>query len=150
MAQSLASVLVHLVFSTKNRVALIRPDVEEELIRYLASVCRACGSPAHQIGGTEDHVHIACSLSRTITLSKLLEQVKTGSSKWMKTKGTQYSHFFWQSGYGAFSVGQSQLAALKRYIAGQKEHHRRKTFQEEFREFLEKYQMEYDERHVWD
>ncbi len=150
MPQSLANVLIHIVFSTKDRAPLIQPGIEEELIRYLASVCRACGSPAHKIGGTEDHVHIACSLSRTITVSKLLEEVKKSSSKWIKTKGTRYSHFSWQAGYGAFSIGQSQLGALKHYIKAQKEHHRRRTFQEEFREFLKKYRIEYDERYVWD
>ena len=150
MPQSLANVLIHVIFSTKNRAPLIQPGIEEELIRYVASVCRACGSPAHKIGGTNDHVHIACSLSRTITVSKLVEEVKKSSSKWIKTKGTPYSGFSWQAGYGAFSVGQSQLPTLKRYIARQKEHHQRTTFQEEFRAFLERYRIEYNENHVWD
>ena len=150
MPQSLANILVHLIFSTKNRVPLIHPEIEDELYRYLASVCRSCGCPAHRIGGTEDHVHIACTLSRTMTVSDLLEEIKKRSSKWMKMKSTDFARFYWQGGYGAFSIGQSQLARLKRYIAGQKEHHRQKTFQEEFREFLEKYGVDYDERYVWD
>ncbi|OHB80495.1 MAG: transposase [Planctomycetes bacterium RBG_16_64_12] len=150
MPQSLADVLVHLIFSTKNRAQLIQPEIEDELYRYLASVCRGCGCAAHQIGGTEEHVHVACSLSRTITLSKLLEEIKKRSSKWIKTKGSRYASFAWQNGYGAFSIGRSQLPALERYIARQHEHHRHKTFQEEFREFLQKYQIEYDERYVWD
>ena len=150
MPQSLANVLVHLVFSTKNRARLIRPEIVDELSAYLASVCHACGCPAHEIGGTEDHVHLACSLSRTITLSSLLEEVKKRSSKWIKTKGPFYTGFSWQNGYGAFSIGQSQLPSLKRYITEQREHHRQKTFQEEFREFLQKYRIEYDERYVWD
>ena len=87
---------------------------------------------------------------RTITLAKLLEEIKTGSSKWIKTKGDQYAQFAWQTGYGAFSVGQSQLDGLKRYIAGQCEHHRVKSFQEEFREILHRYRIDYDERYVWD
>ncbi|NQT13193.1 MAG: IS200/IS605 family transposase, partial [Planctomycetes bacterium] len=124
MAQSLANVQIHLIFSTKNRVRLIRPEIEEELFAYLASVCRGCGCPAHKIGGTDDHVHVACSLSRTITLSKLVEEIKKRSSKWIKTKGPSYARFSWQAGYGAFSIGQSQLPALKRYIAEQREHHR--------------------------
>jgi REP element-mobilizing transposase RayT len=143
-------VLVHLIFSTKNRARVIRPEIEDELFAYLASVCGACGCPAHRIGGTDDHVHVACSLSRTVPLSKLLEEIKKRSSKWIKTKGASYAGFSWQGGYGAFSIGQSQLATLTRYIAEQREHHRQKTFQEEFREFLEKYQIEYDERYVWD
>jgi len=150
MPQSLANVLVHLIFSTKHRERLIRPEIEEELFAYLASVCRACGCPAQKIGGTDDHVHVACSLSRTITLSKLLEEIKKRSSKWIKTKGACYARFSWQGGYGAFSIGQSQLPSVRRYIAEQREHHRHRTFQEEFREFLEKYQIKYDERYVWD
>ena len=150
MPQSLAKVLIHLVFSTKNRTLLIHPQIEDELTRYLASICRSCGCPAHEIGGTEDHVHLVCSLSRTITMSELLEEIKKSSSKWIKTKGSEYRGFSWQNGYGAFSIGQSQLAAVRQYIAGQKEHHRRKTFQEEVRELLKKYQVEYDERYVWD
>ena len=150
MPQSLANVLVHLIFSTKNRTPLIRPEIEKELFRYLGSVCRACGCPAHKIGGTDDHVHLACSLSRTISLSKLLEEIKKSSSKWIKTKGPSYARFSWQAGYGAFSIGQSQLASLKRYIVQQRDHHRRRTFQDELREFLKRYEIEYDERYVWD
>ena len=150
MPQSLSNVLVHLIFSTKLRQRLIRPEIEGELYPYLAAACRGCGCPAHQVGGTEDHVHVACSLGRTIPVSKLLEEIKKNSSKWIKTKGPQYAGFAWQGGYGAFSVGQSQLESLRRYIAGQKEHHRHKTFQEEFREFLRRYRIEYDERYVWD
>ena len=148
MPQSLANVLIHLIFSTKNRRPMIGSETESELFPYLASACRGCGCPAHKIGGTEDHVHLVCSLGRTITLAKLVEEIKTSSSKWMKTKGV--GDFAWQSGYGAFSIGQSQLARLKQYIAGQREHHRHRTFQEEFREFLQKYQLRYDEQYVWD
>ena len=150
MAQSLANVLLHLIFSTKNRVPLIDPRIEHELARYLAATCRACGCIAHEIGGTRDHVHIVCSLSRTMAVAKLLEEIKKSSSKWIKTKGDAYSGFAWQAGYGAFSIGQSQLVHVKRYITGQEEHHRQRTFQEEFREFLKKYRIEYDERYVWD
>jgi REP element-mobilizing transposase RayT len=150
MPQSLANILVHVIFSTKNRAGLIEAKIESELYPYLASICRACDSPAHAVGGTEDHVHIALTLGRTIAVAKLLEEIKRSSSKWTKTKGPQYGGFAWQNGYGAFSVGQSQLAALKRYIANQKEHHRHKTFQEEYREFLRRYQVQYDERYVWD
>ena len=150
MPQSLAKVLIHLVFSTKNRAPLIHPQIEDELSRYLASVCRACGCAAHNIGGTEDHVHLVCYLSRTIAISRLLDDIKKSSSKWIKTKGSKYGGFSWQNGYGAFSIGQSQLATVKQYIADQKEHHRRKTFQEELRALLKKYQIEYDERYVWD
>jgi putative transposase len=150
MPQSLANVLLHVIFSTKKRAPFIDPAIETELFPYLASICRACGSPSHAIGGTDDHVHIACSLSRTVTLSQLLEEVKRSSSKWIKTQRPDFRSFAWQNGYGAFSVGQSQLVTLRQYIAGQREHHRAKTFQDEFREFLRRYQIQYDERYVWD
>jgi putative transposase len=150
MAQSLANVLVHLVFSTKNRVPLILPEIDGELHAYLATICGAHHCPAHRIGGDCDHVHIACSLSRTVALARLLEELKSSSSKWIKTKGTAYAGFAWQAGYGAFSVGQSQLAALKAYISRQREHHRKQTFQDEYRDFLRQYQVDFDERYVWD
>jgi REP element-mobilizing transposase RayT len=150
MPQSLANVLVHLIFSTKNREPLITADVERELHRYMASICRAQQCPSHEIGGASDHVHLACSLARTMTLANLVEEIKTGTSKWIKTKSNAYARFSWQAGYGAFSIGQSQLGAVKRYIGNQREHHRLRTFQDEFREFLRKYQVEYDELYVWD
>ncbi len=150
MAQSLANILVHIIFSTKNRAPFIKPAIEKELFPYLASIFKANRSPAHLIGGTEDHIHIVCSLSRTIALANLLEEAKKSSSKWVKTKGPEFLKFAWQNGYGAFSIGQSQLNVVKNYIAGQKEHHKKKTFQDEFREFLRKYQIQFDERYVWD
>jgi len=150
MPQSLARVLVHIIFSTKNRLRFIKPGIEKELFAYQAAVLRECGSPALIINGTEDHVHILCSLSRTMALCDLLEEVKKRSSKWIKTKGEEYSGFSWQSGYGVFSIGESGVAELKRYIANQKEHHRTRTFQEEYRSILGRYGVEYDERYVWD
>jgi REP element-mobilizing transposase RayT len=149
MPQSLANVLVHLVFSTKER----RPDVdgaiEAELHRYLATACRSCGCPALQVGGTQDHIHILLSLSRTITIGKLVESIKTDSSKWVKTKGAKYELFSWQGGYGAFSIGASQIEKTRRYITGQKEHHEARSFKDEFRALLRAYGIEWDERYVW-
>lgn len=150
MPQSLASIILHVVFSTKERTPFIQPDVEDELHRYLGSVCRACDSPAYCIGGTQDHVHLACSLARTTSVADLLEEIKKRSSKWIKTKGSPYKGFAWQRGYGAFSLGQSQLAALKRYIAAQKKHHMKTPFKQEFLGLLKKYDVAYDERYVWD
>jgi putative transposase len=150
MPQSLANILIHIVFSTKNRVPLLHPEIECELHPYMAAICRACHCPTHEIGNTEDHIHLVCSLARTIAVAELLEEIKSSTSKWIKTKGPRYSGFAWQAGYGAFSIGQSQLAAVKKYIAQQKEHHRRKSFQEEFREILKRYGIQYDDRYVWD
>ena len=150
MPQSFSVVLLHIVFSTKNRAPIIRRDVESDLHAFLGGITRDCGCVALDIGGTEDHVHLLCSLSRTITIASLVEDVKTRSSKWLKTKGKSYGQFHWQNGYGAFSIGKSQEGALKRYIARQKEHHKRVSFQDEFRTILRKYVVQWDERYVWD
>jgi len=102
------------------------------------------------INGTLDHIHILSTLPRTVTLAKYIEEIKRPSSCWIKTKGRMYQKFAWQNGYGAFSVSSSRVASVKRYIAGQKEHHRAITFKEELLEFLRKYNVEYDERYLWD
>jgi putative transposase len=150
MPQSLARVLVHIIFSTKNRSPFIQLEIEKELFAYQAAILRNNGSPALIINGTEDHVHILCSLSRTMTMSDLVQEVKKRSSKWIKTKGEEHGTFAWQNGYGAFSIGESAVTELKRYIARQKEHHRKRSFQEEYRAILKQYGVEYDERYVWD
>ena len=150
MAQSLSNVLLHIVFSTKHRRPWIDAAIEQELFKYLATVCKTLACPSHAIGGADDHIHIACSLSRTVTVSKLVQELKQDSSKWIKTKGERLADFSWQNGYGAFSVGQSQLDDLRGYIATQREHHRRVTHQDEFRRICEKYGVAIDERYVWD
>ncbi|MBI2805113.1 MAG: IS200/IS605 family transposase [Planctomycetes bacterium] len=150
MPQSLAAIYIHLIFSTKNRAPLIRPELEEELHMYHAGILRNLDSPLLCTGGTEDHVHVLFRLGRKIDVAKIVEKVKAGSSKWIKTKGAEYHDFYWQSGYGAFSIGQSGIGGVKKYIANQKEHHRTRTFQEEFREFLNRYEIAFDERYVWD
>ncbi len=150
MPQSLSSILIHLIFSTKNREPFITPEIELELHPYLATIFRALKSPSLAINGTTDHVHILFSLARVIAIADLLEEVKTETSKWLKTKGPRFKNFHWQRGYGGFSIGQSQVDVVKQYIHNQKEHHRRVTFQEEYRGFLQAYGIEYDERYVWD
>ncbi len=150
MPQSLSSILVHVVFSTKLREPFITPAIETELQRYMASVFRALNSPSLAIDGTDDHVHVLFSLGRVIKIADLVEEVKTESSKWIKTKGREFKNFHWQKGYGAFSIGRSNVASLKRYILGQKEHHGRLTFQDEYRKLLAAYDIDYDERYVWD
>lgn len=149
MAQSLSKILLHLVFGTKNRKPLIPQELEFELHAYLASECRRLGGQAYRVGGTENHVHLACTLPRTITAAKLLEGIKASSSAWIKKRDTRCSSFAWQGGYGAFSLGQSQLSSLMRYIDRQRDHHRTETFEEEFLDLLRKYEVEHDARYLW-
>ena len=150
MGQSLSKVYVHISFSTKNRVNLIDEKIEDDLYEYLGGVCKGLDCNSIQVGGYKNHIHILCLLSKKITQIKLLEEIKKRSSKWIKTKGAKYVNFYWQDGYGIFSVNPSEVEVVIEYIKNQKEHHRKKTFQEEFRGFLEKYKVEYDERYVWD
>ena len=116
----------------------------------MATIFRALKSPTLTIGGTADHVHILFSLGRVVRVADILEEVKSDSSKWIKNQGREFRNFHWQKGYGAFSIGQSQVPTLKRYIARQKDHHKRVTFKDEYRAFLKSYGIEYDERYVWD
>ena len=150
MPQSLSSILIHLIFSTKNREPFLTPEIDVELYPYMASIFKALKSQALIINGTSDHVHTLFSLSRVVTIANVVEEVKTESSKWIKTKGREFRNFHWQSGYGAFSISRSQEPTVKRYIGRQKEHHRRVTFQDEYRKFLKAYEVEYNERYVWD
>lgn len=150
MPQSLSSILIHLIFSTKSREPLLTPEIEAEIYPYMASIFKAMKSPALIINGTSDHIHTLFSLARVVTIADLVEEVKTESSKWIKTKGREFRNFHWQSGYGAFSIGQSQVPTVRRYIKRQKEHHLRVSFQDEYRKFLKAYEVEYDERYVWD
>ena len=148
MPQSLSKILVHLIFSTKHREPTITDELRPRLHAYLIGILNNLECPSLQTGGTADHVHILFALGRTTTVSDVVEAVKKSSSKWMKTQGVP--QFAWQAGYGAFSVGESQAPTVVRYIQRQEEHHRRVPFQDEFRRFLEKYRVVYDERYVWD
>ena len=150
MPQSLALVLVHLVFSTKDRLPLLADPVRPALHAYLATVARAAGCECPRVGGVADHVHLAVRLSRTISIARLVEELKTASSKWLKTQAPALAAFAWQRGYGAFSVGPGDGDALLAYIDNQGEHHRQRTFQEEYCAFLVRYQIPFDERYVWD
>ncbi|MEO6904176.1 MAG: IS200/IS605 family transposase [Bacteroidia bacterium] len=150
MGQSLVQNSIHLVFSTKHRQTLIHPPIEEELHAYLGGICNKLECPVIKVGGYTDHIHILFRLSQKIALMKLVEEVKAHSSKWIKTREEAYQNFYWQNGYGAFSVNPSQVDTVTAYIANQHEHHSKKSFQEEYRLFLKKYKVEYDERYVWD
>ena len=151
MPQSLARVVLHIVFSTKNRVPFLKDaDLRSRLHAYMAGVLQNIGCEPILIGGVEDHVHILCNLSRTITIASLVEEVKKSPSKWMKEQGAAFNDFYWQGGYGAFSVSQSNVEQVRAYIAAQEEHHRKVSFQDEFRTLCRKYGVEIDERYVWD
>lgn len=151
MSQTLTRLLVHIVFSTKHRENLILPSFEKDLHRYMGGICRALGSPVIEIGGTENHVHVLTSMSKTITLADLVMNVKKDSSKWIKTLTPEASTFRWQDGYAAFSIGESAREALCRYIQTQKDHHRTRTFEDEVRSLVQMYGVtEFDERYAWD
>jgi REP element-mobilizing transposase RayT len=150
MSQSLAKLITHLTFSTKLRRQLIAPELRAELKSYLRGILKQLSSPAIEINSVADHVHVLFCLSRKRALADVVEQLKKGSSKWIKTKGKALAGFYWQAGYGAFSVSQSQVSVVRNYIVNQEKHHRKMTFQEEFRALLKKHDIEYDERYVWD
>lgn len=150
MPQSLSFLLVHLVFSTKDRAPVLDAEVRPKLHAYLATVARNADCECFRVGGVADHVHLAIRLARTVAAANLIEELKTSSSKWLKAQSPALAAFAWQRGYGAFSVGPSDLDALLQYLDNQEEHHRTRTFQEEYRAFLKKYGIVFDERYVWD
>ena len=150
MAQSLGHIILHIVFSTKGREPLIEESIAPHLHAYLATVCRDIGCHAYRVGGTADHVHLVTTLSRTLSTSKLIEHAKKVSSAWMKQQDPKYGSFYWQRGYGSFSVSPTHLDDVIRYVGNQPDHHAKLTFQDELLGFLKKYGIEYDERYVWD
>jgi len=147
MGQSLVQNYVHIVFSIKKRQKLIDKEIESNLHSYLTTICSNQGCSPLCVGGYLDHVHILCNLSKNIAIQELVGELKKSSSKWIKTKGSKYASFYWQSGYGAFSVSVDSIERLKEYILNQELHHREKTFREEYIELLEEskvdYQLEY-------
>jgi REP element-mobilizing transposase RayT len=150
MPQSLSQVVIHIIFSTKQREPFLDEKIIKEVHGYLASCARELDWECYRVGGIEDHVHLAVRQPRTGSLSDFMGHIKRTSTKWIRNKDDQYQSFSWQGGYGAFSVGYSQLENLIRYIDNQKEHHQKMTTQDEFRMFLNKYQIDYDEQYVWD
>ena len=150
MPQSLASLYVHIIFSTKSRVSCLSPEVRAELFPYMATVLNNLECAAIEIGGTADHVHVLFRLHKNLSISKVVEAIKTPTSRWLKTKDPDLSEFHWQNGYGAFSVSASEVERVREYIVNQEEHHREVSFQEELRTFFERYDVEYEERYVWD
>ena len=151
MPQSLANILVHIVFSTKGRRAWLQNhDCRVEMHQYLAGISQNLKCPAIIVGGATDHVHLLANQSRTIALAEWIKELKRASSLWAKEKNPQWELFQWQSGYGAFSVSQSQSVRVQNYINTQEEHHQRFSFQDEFRQLLEKHAVQYEEQYVWD
>jgi len=150
MPQSLARLYVHLIFSTKKRERFLTNRVRVPLHAYMATVLQNIDCPAELINSTDDHIHLLFELARTVSVSQAVEDVKKFSSKWLKSQGEEFAEFAWQTGYGAFSVSESNVSAVREYIANQQEHHRQKSFQEEYRSFLERHKVAYDERYVWD
>lgn len=147
MPQSLVKIIVHIVFSTKNRENLIRPEIETELYKYIGGIVSNNGARLLIADGTENHSHFLTSIGR-VDISELIGDMKRSSSVWMKKQGV--SDFYWQKGYGAFSVGESQVPAVSRYIREQKIRHGRQEFQDEFRALCRKADLEIDERYCWD
>lgn len=150
MAQTLYSSYLHIVFSTKKRFNFIQPEIEDELYAYIGGVVRNYKGALLKAGGTSNHIHLLVSLNKNYLVPELIGDIKRQSSRWIKTKSPMLSKFGWQDGYSAFSVGYTQLPAVKKYIANQKEHHKQKLFEDEMRSFYKKYDMEFDEKYVWD
>ena len=150
MPQSLSRVIVHIIFSTKDREPWLDRDVGPRMHAYLATVCRDLNAEALRVGGVADHVNVVTTLPRTLSQAEMIETLKKTSSKWIKGLDSKYRRFYWQRGYGAFSVSPSHLDAVLEYVQNQEEHHRTRSFQEEYCAFLQKYGVEFDERYVWD
>jgi putative transposase len=149
MPQSLVKILVHIVFSTKHRADLITPEIEKRLYAYISGIIEKNGAKLITANGTTNHSHFLVSLGRN-DVGVLIGDVKRDSSHWIKKQSPKYANFYWQKGYGAFSIGQSQVDNVCRYIADQKEHHKKQIFEDEFRELCRRYGVEIDERYCWD
>ena len=148
MANTYTNLHYHIIFSTKNRAPLIHADIEQRVWEYLGGIARANGMCALRVGGVEDHVHVVTSIPATLAVSKAVQLLKGGSSGWIAETLAVHG-FAWQDGYGAFTVSRSHLAEVVEYAATQREHHRARTFQEEYRAFLTRHGIECDERYVW-
>jgi REP element-mobilizing transposase RayT len=150
VAGTYTNLLYHFVFSTKNRIPLISENVQQDLYSYIGGIVRGEGGTLLEIGGISDHVHLLAKLKPTKSISEILNRIKSKSSKWMNEEKMKTRKFGWQDGYGAFSVSESQIASVRRYIRSQEQHHQRQSFQDEFRALLEKQGIEYEERYLWD
>lgn len=150
MSQTLVQNYLHIVFSTKHRKPWIDKEIAEPLYGYIGAICNELDCTVVKVGGYYDHVHILIRLSKNIALTKLMTEVKANSSKWIKTQGSKYAGFYWQSGYGAFAVEPKRVDSLIQYISNQHEHHANKTFQIEFTDTLHYNHVEYDDKYLWE
>ncbi|MDP7017265.1 MAG: transposase [Pirellulaceae bacterium] len=150
MPQSLTKLYAHLVFSTKNREPFLDDDIRPSVHAYVANVLRGLNSPWVTVGGVADHVHVLFDIGKMKPPVEFVEKVKRESSKFVKTLGDRYRNFYWQRGYGMFSISPNDRAEAEDYVRNQEEHHRKKTFQEEYRAMLRQYGIEFDEQYVWD
>ncbi len=148
MSQTCGNIVVHLIFSTKQRVPLITPEIRPDLFAYLGGIVREMGGTALIVNGIADHVHMLIRIRPVHSIAEIMRIIKTNSGKWIHRKG--HAKFAWQSGYGVFSVSESNIPAVTKYIATQDEHHKKHSFQEEFVAFLKKNHVAYDERYIWD
>ncbi|HTU41075.1 MAG TPA: IS200/IS605 family transposase [Candidatus Aquilonibacter sp.] len=148
MSHTCGNILLHVIFSTRCREPLIKSDFRDDLHAYLGGIIRELNGTALAINGVPDHVHMLVRVRPVHSASEIARVVKTNSSRWVHEKWSR--NFAWQTGYGVFSVSESSVGAVTRYIAGQEEHHKKHTFQEEFVAFLKKNHVAYDERYVWD
>jgi putative transposase len=149
MANTYTSLHYHVVFSTKNRVPDIAQNIEQRVWAYIGGIARKHKMTALQVGGVEDHIHALVTAPPIYAPSQIAQFLKGESSKWIHEEFREMRGFGWQDGYGAFTVSKSNIPEVVRYIQNQREHHRKKTFQEEYRELLEKHGIEYDERYIW-
>jgi len=149
MPQSLSKVYTHIIFSTKHRKNLIDDQIENDLYNYIGGICKLLECNPIQVGGYKNHIHLLCLLSRKIAQMRLIQEVKQGSSKWIKTINEQYADFYWQDGYGVFSVSPENVDIVIEYIKNQHVHHQKMSFKDEFRKFLNQNGINFDERYLW-
>lgn len=149
MSQSLAKILLHIVFSTKNRQEFLHDQIRNDLHLYLAEILKDLGCFAYAINGTEDHVHILCEISKKLPICDIVKKLKTCSTNWLKNIKNFNRNFYWQEGYGVFSVSASNKKIVLQYIKNQMQHHKKSTFKNEFISFLKKYEIDYDEKYLW-
>ena len=149
MEHSLAKLYVHIIFHVKDEQNFIRQEDEKELYAYIGGIIKLTSSDPIKINGTENHIHALANMSKNISFSKFLEEIKKNSSRWLKTKNIHYKDFAWQSGYSGYSVSQSKVEIVKNYIERQKEHHKKISFREEYLKFLSEHGIKFDENYLW-